>query len=178
MLQTIFTIILFFGGLFMYLLNLLTFESRIPNIYRVLGVILALIPAVGLISYTIMYLYDVFNYQKEGFYWKRRDKNTATVRGTRLNRALFNDIDWASYDEDKKAQREEELRIVKEKAEAAAKKAEDDRRSKLLEGLNNTGTTVQIAPIVEQAPAKRKKETRPAGDVKTLKKEKTIDIPD
>ena len=94
--QIILTIVAFFGGLFFYALDLLTFKVRVPKIYVLLGFLLALIPGVGVISYLIIYLYDLFNYQRDSFFHVRND--LALLRDTTINRYLFDDVDWATYD--------------------------------------------------------------------------------
>ena len=94
--QIILTLFAFLGGLLFYALDILTFKLRIPKIYILLGFLLALIPVVGLISYFVMYLYDIFNYQKDEFWYIKN--NNALLRDTKLNRYLFDDVDWATYD--------------------------------------------------------------------------------
>lgn len=161
MLQTIFTLFLFLGGVFMYLIYLLSFELQVSNIHKVLGIILACIPVVGFIFYTVTYLYNVFNYQKSDFRWKRHDKSI--VRGLWINRLLFNDVDWEEYDEEKLREKKEALQVTKEKAEL--KKAEierhanellaqreKERRDKLIHGLSGTNPPQlePIEPVIEQ----------------------------
>ena len=178
MLQTIFTLFLFLGGVFMYLVHLLTFESRVSNIYKVLGIILAFIPAVGFIAYTIMYLYDVFNYQKDSFRWE--SDNKSVVRGLWINRLLFNDVDWDEYDAEKLRKKKEALQAAKEKAEREKEEAErrakelhiqreKERRDKLVHGLSGTNPPQlePIEPVIEQGLKK---------GVRTVKTQKTIDV--
>ena len=94
--QIILTLVAFFGGLFFYALDILTFKVRVPKIYILLGFLLSLIPVVGFVSYLIMYLWDIFNYQKDGFWHIRNDHSL--LRDTKVNRYLFDDVDWATYD--------------------------------------------------------------------------------
>ena len=94
--QIILTLFAFLGGLLFYALYILTFKLRIPKIYILLGFLLALIPIVGLISYFVLYLYDLINYQKDEF-WHIKN-NISLLRDTKLNRYLFDDVDWATYD--------------------------------------------------------------------------------
>ena len=161
MLQTIFTLFLFLGGVFMYFIYLLSFELQVSNIHKVLGIILAFIPVVGFVFYTVTYLYNVFNYQKNNFRWKQNDKSI--VRGLWINRILFNDVDWEEYDEIKLREKTEALQAAKEKAEL--KKAEierhanellaqrdKERRDKLIHGLSGTNPPQlePIEPVIEQ----------------------------
>jgi len=154
--QTIFTLILFLGGIFMYLVHLLTFESHVPNIYKLLGIILACIPVIGFIAYTIIFLFDVFSYQKDCFTLDY--VNGAVIRDTWLNRILFNDVDWLSYDKRNEQKRIKALNAAKDKEVKEMKKAEEKRREKLIKGLYNQDSPYNpkllkvepIAPVVKQ----------------------------
>ena len=99
MFQIILSFIAFFGGIPLYLINLLTFEQRMPRIYRILAFICSLIPVVGLLTFSVLYLYNLFSYQTNRFYIS--DDSKSVVRDTKLNRFLFNDIDWAGYEKHK-----------------------------------------------------------------------------
>ena len=96
MFQIVLSFIAFFGGIPLYLMNLLTFEQRMPRIYRILSFICSLIPVVGLLVFAVLYLYNLFSYQTNRFYIS--DDSKSVVRDTKLNRFLFNDIDWANYE--------------------------------------------------------------------------------
>lgn len=97
MFQIILSFIAFFGGIPLYLMNLLTFEQRMPRIHVILSFICSLIPIIGLLVFAILYLYNLFNYQTNRFYIS--DASKSVVRDTKLNRFLFNDIDWVGYEE-------------------------------------------------------------------------------
>ena len=155
MLQTIFTLFLFLGGIFMYFVYLLTFELRISNIYKVLGIILACIPVAGFTAYMIAYLCSVFDYQKDNFEWENKGKSI--VRDLWINRLLFNDVDWEEYDTKKALQKEKRIQAAKEKAERHAKElriqCEKERRDKLVQGLSGTNPPQlePIEPVIEQS---------------------------
>jgi len=96
MFSKILVLLAFFGGILFYLINLLTFEQRLPRIYSFLSFICSLIPLVGIVTFAVLYLYNVFNYQTCNFYTCYDSK--AVVRDTKLNRFLFNDVDWEDYE--------------------------------------------------------------------------------
>ena len=104
MFQIVLSFIAFFGVIPSYLMNLLTFEQRMPRIFRILAFVCSLIPVVGLLTFSVLYLYNLFSYQTNRFYII--DDSKSVVRDTKLNRFLFNDIDWAGYEKYKNVNKE------------------------------------------------------------------------
>lgn len=96
MISKILVLLAFFGGILFYLINLLTFEQRLPRIYSILSFVCSLVPLVGIVTFAILYLYNVFTHQTNSFYTCYNSK--AVVRDTKLNRFLFNDVDWEDYE--------------------------------------------------------------------------------
>lgn len=96
MLQIFITIILIFGGLFFLFIDWITFKNEIPNIYIILSIILAIIPGLGIVSYGVKFLFDVFNYEKDNFC--SISKRDVILRNTKINHFLFNDVDWDNYE--------------------------------------------------------------------------------
>ena len=99
MAQIIFTIVCFFGGITLYIINNLMFKTfKINNGLRILLFLGALIPVAGLfiqLCYTIC-AYCVY----PTCYFNSFDD--VRIRDTMLNRWIFNDVDWKEYDKWKK----------------------------------------------------------------------------
>lgn len=113
MFQTILSLIVLFGGIPLYLINLLTFEQRMPRIFRVLSFICSLIPLVGILVFIVLYFYNLCHYQTDRFNLAFNDK--VVVRDTKLNRFLFNDIDWQDYEKYKNLNKKYIIKDFEEK---------------------------------------------------------------
>ena len=83
---------LIFFGIFNYFF-IISDTSRIGKI--ILG-ILSLIPFIGAVAYFIITIIGIFNHCHLYEYANNGDK--FPVRDTKLNRWLFDDIDWEKYD--------------------------------------------------------------------------------
>lgn len=102
MFTTISNFLFFFGGILLYLLDLITFRttySDMPRILLVLKFCIACIPVVGLIVIAALYIIKIFLHRKdaecEGEFLE------PVVRNNAINRFLFNDVDWSTYDNKK-----------------------------------------------------------------------------
>jgi hypothetical protein len=109
--QIITTIVLFGGGLIFYLFNTTLFDTtlfnRIGNILLFVG---ACIPVIGIILGAGCFFAYMVTYQKFGFSYTK----PIQVRDSKINRWLFNDIDWNDYDIQKRAKQERERRKLEE----------------------------------------------------------------
>ena len=101
MLNTFFAFIGFFGGLFFYFLDIATFKVTVPRAIKILEFFLACIPLVGVVLMLGFYIAKVFCHSRspwtdlQGY---SCDYFEPCVRYNRINRYLFNDIDWDIYD--------------------------------------------------------------------------------
>lgn len=67
-----------------------------PRIQKILLGILSLIPFIGAVAYFIIIITGIFDHCHPSEYANNGDK--FHVRDTKLNRWLFDDIDWEKYD--------------------------------------------------------------------------------
>ena len=86
------------GLIFFGLLNYFFVLSGTPRIQKILLGILSLIPFIGAVAYFIITIIGIFDHYPpyEGFI---SDGDKLPVRDTKLNRWLFDDIDWERFDE-------------------------------------------------------------------------------
>lgn len=85
------------GLIFFGLLNYFFILSGTPKIQKILLGILSLTPFLGAVIYFILIIIGIFNHYPpyEGFI---SDGDKLPVRDTKLNRWLFDDIDWERFD--------------------------------------------------------------------------------
>ena len=92
-------LILIFGGIFFFILDTMLFEMKESNIKWVLMTIAAFIPLLGLGIYGILFFYCIGNYEKYGTkYTHKEHHNRIYVKDHKLNRWLFNDVEWSFID--------------------------------------------------------------------------------
>lgn len=93
-------IIFSIAGLFLFgLCNYFFLVDDTPRIQKILLGILSLIPFIGAVAYFILTIIGIFSHchlDEYDNYAKNSDK--FPVRDTKLNRWLFDDLDWEKYD--------------------------------------------------------------------------------
>jgi hypothetical protein len=90
---------LIFGGILFFILDTMLFEMKESNIKWILMSIGAFIPIVGLVVYGILFFYCISHYEKDGTKYTHKDHyNKIYVKDTKLNRWLFNDVEWSYID--------------------------------------------------------------------------------
>lgn len=94
-------IIFSIAGLFLFgLCNYFFLVDGTPRIQKILLGILSLVPFIGAVAYFILTIIGIFNHCHLYEYdhcAKNVDK--FPVRDTKLNRWLFDDLDWEEFDE-------------------------------------------------------------------------------
>lgn len=91
-------IIFSIAGLFLFgLCNYFFLMGDTPRIQKILLGILSLIPFIGAVAYLIITIIGIFYHCHLSEYANNGDK--FPVRDTKLNRWLFDDIDWEEFDE-------------------------------------------------------------------------------
>jgi hypothetical protein len=97
--NTVVTLIIIFGGILFFILDTMLFEMKESNIKWILMCISAFIPLVGLGIYGILFFYCMGNYEIDGTKYTHKDHyNRIYVKDTKLNRWLFNDVEWSFID--------------------------------------------------------------------------------
>jgi hypothetical protein len=97
--NTVVTLIIIFGGILFFILNTLLFEMRESNIKWIIMAIAAFIPLLGLGIYGILFFYCISHYEIDGTKYTHKDHyNRIYVKDTKLNRWLFNDVEWSYID--------------------------------------------------------------------------------
>lgn len=100
---------LIFGGVFFFILDTMLFEMNESNIKWILMIIGAFIPLVGLVVYGLLFFYCISHYVKDGTKYRHKEYyNEVYVRDTKLNRWLFNDINWSYIDSMKNSKNEKD----------------------------------------------------------------------
>lgn len=90
---------LIFGGILFFILDTMLFEMKESNIKWILMCIVAFVPIVGLVGYGISFFYCIANYETDGTKYTHKDHyNKTYVKDTKLNRWLFNDVEWSFID--------------------------------------------------------------------------------
>lgn len=104
--NTIITLILLFGGIFFFILDTMFFETKASNVKWILMCIGAFIPLIGLAIFGILFFFSIAHYEKDSSSYKNKDyyESNIYVKDTKLNRWLFNDVEWSSIDKMKKIQ--------------------------------------------------------------------------
>ena len=97
--NTVVTLIIIFGGILFFILNTLLFEMNESNIKWIIMVISSFVPLLGLVVYGLLFLYCISRYEKDGTKYTHKDHyNKIYVRDNKLNRWLFNDVEWSFID--------------------------------------------------------------------------------
>ena len=92
-------LLLIFGGILFFILDTLFFDMNESNIKWIIMTIAAFIPVFGLVAYGIVFFYYIANYEKDGTKYTHKDHyNKIYVKDTKLNRWLFNDVEWSFID--------------------------------------------------------------------------------
>lgn len=96
-------IIFSIAGLILFgLLNYLFVLSDTPRIQKILLGILSLIPFIGALAYFILTIIGIFSHCHLDEYLYNSsctwNSDKFPVRDTKLNRWLFDDLDWEKYD--------------------------------------------------------------------------------
>ena len=90
---------LIFGGILFFILDTILFEVKESNIKWIIMSIVAFIPIVGLVVYGLLFLHCITHYEKDGTKYTHKDHyNKTYVRDNKLNRWLFNDVEWSYID--------------------------------------------------------------------------------
>ena len=97
--NTVVTLIIIFGGILFFILNTLLFEMNESNIKWIIMVISSFVPLLGLVVYGLLFFYCISRYEKDGTKYTHKDHyNKIYVRDNKLNRWLFNDVEWSFID--------------------------------------------------------------------------------
>lgn len=92
-------LLIIFGGILFFILNTLLFEMRESNIKWIIMAISAFIPLAGLVVYGGLFFYCVSHYEKDGTKYTHKDHyDKIYVKDNKLNRWLFNDVEWTFID--------------------------------------------------------------------------------
>lgn len=92
-------LLIIFGGILFFILNTLLFEMRESNIKWILMCIGAFIPLAGVVVYGLLFFYCISHYEIDGTKYTHKDHyNRIYVKDTKLNRWLFNDVEWSYID--------------------------------------------------------------------------------
>lgn len=90
---------LIFGGIFFFILNTMFFDMNESNIKWIIMTLASFIPLLGLVAYGILFFYCTAYYEKNGAKYTHKDHyDKIYVRDTKLNRWLFNDVEWSFID--------------------------------------------------------------------------------
>jgi hypothetical protein len=90
---------LIFGGILFFILNTMFFDMNESNIKWIIMAIAAFIPLLGLVVYGCLFFYCTAYYEKDATRYTHKDHyNKIYVRDTKLNRWLFNDVEWSFID--------------------------------------------------------------------------------
>ena len=89
-----------YGGIVLYLISILMFESFKPRIVNLIFFGLACVPGLGLILMTGILLWQIFSHDRQPYLIDMDERCFCDiiVRRSKLNRWLFNDIDWKHWD--------------------------------------------------------------------------------
>lgn len=97
--NTVVTLIIIFGGILFFLIDTLLFEMNGSNIEWIIMVISSFVPLLGLVVYGLLFFYCISSYEKDGTKYTHKDHyNKIYVRDNKLNRWLFNDVEWSFID--------------------------------------------------------------------------------
>ena len=94
--NTAVTLLIIFGGILFFILDTMLFEMRESNIKWIIMAISAFIPLLGLIVYGVLFFFCITHYEKDGVRYTHKDHYSKIyVKDTKLNRWLFNDVEWS-----------------------------------------------------------------------------------
>lgn len=97
--NTVVTLIIIFGGILFFLIDTLLFEMNESNIKWIVMIISSFVPLLGLVVYGLLFFYCISRYEKDGTKYTHKDHYHNTyVKDTKLNRWLFNDVEWLYID--------------------------------------------------------------------------------
>lgn len=96
--NTAITLLIIFGGIFFFILDTMMFEIKESNVKWILMCIGAFIPIVGLAIYALSFFYGIAYYEKEATSYRYNAKSNIYIKDTKLNRWLFNDVEWTLID--------------------------------------------------------------------------------
>lgn len=85
-------------GFLLFLINVILFDSISSNFNKISFGLVSLIPVFGVIIMFLSIGWDAGHYKRDGF-GTSICTNEIYVRRTKLNRWLFNDINWEQWDE-------------------------------------------------------------------------------
>lgn len=90
---------LIFGGVLFFILDTMLFDMNESNIKWIIMSIVAFIPLLGLMVYGLLFFYCISHYEKDGTKYTHKDHyDKIYVKDTKLNRWLFNDVEWSFID--------------------------------------------------------------------------------
>lgn len=90
---------LMLGGILFFILDAMFFEINESYIIWIIMIIAALTPGFGVFAYGLLFFYCTAYYEKDAMKYAHKDHyNKIYVRDTKLNRWLFNDVDWSLLD--------------------------------------------------------------------------------
>lgn len=90
---------LIFGGIFFFILDTMLFEMRESNIKWIIMVLSSFVPLLGFVVYGLLFFYCISRYEKDGTKYTHKDHYSKIyVKDNKLNRWLFNDVEWSFID--------------------------------------------------------------------------------
>jgi Trk-type K+ transport system membrane component len=97
--NTIISLLIIFGGIFFFILDTMMFEMKESNVKWILMCIGAFVPLVGLVIYGLLFFYCIAYYEKDAVSYRYKNANSNIyIKDTKLNRWLFNDVEWSLID--------------------------------------------------------------------------------
>ena len=97
--NTAVTLLIIFGGILFFLIDTMLFEMNESNIKWIIMVISSFVPLLGLVVYELLFFYCISHYETDGTKYTHKDNyNKIYVKDTKLNRWLFNDVEWSYID--------------------------------------------------------------------------------
>ena len=97
--NTAVTLLIIFGGILFFLIDTMLFEMNESNIKWIIMVISSFVPLLGLVVYGLLFFYCISRYEKDGTKYTNKDHyNKIYVKDNKLNRWLFNDVEWSFID--------------------------------------------------------------------------------
>lgn len=93
------------GLIFFGLFNYFFLVEDTPRIQKILLGLLSLVPFIGAVAYFILTIIGIFNHchLSECTYNSTWNSDKFPVRDTKLNRWLFDDLEWEKYDKIRKS---------------------------------------------------------------------------
>lgn len=98
-----------FGGILFFILDTMLFEMRESNIKWIIMILSSFVPLLGFVVYGLLFFYCISRYEKDGTKYTHKDHYSKIyVRDTKLNRWLFNDVEWSFIDSMKNIKNEKD----------------------------------------------------------------------